>query len=136
MPRTYEYRLLGGSYGYPTWKRPQATPQVYSINYPYQVARPQATAQVYSIKYPYQAVTSALNALSPTWKRPQATTQVYLGPAMIKMMYAIRNFLTEVPFVTPKLLNTIPFIPPVSDNTPIKKFTNGGTNGDFNAAFK
>ena len=84
MPRTYEYKLLGGSHGY------------------------------------------------PTWKRPQATTQVYLGPAMIKMMYAIRNFLTEVPFVTPKLLNTIPFIPPVSDNTPIRK----GTNGGFNAAFE
>ena len=80
---------------------------------------------------PYQVATSGVDPLSPTWKRPQPTTQVYLGPAMTNMMYAIRNFLTEVPFVTPKLLNTIPFIPPLPADTPIKKGTTGGFNGAF-----
>ena len=74
----------------------------------------------------------AVDPLSPTWKRPQATTQVYLGPAMTNMMYAIREFLKEVPFVTPKLLNTIPFVPKLPANAAIKK----GTNGGFTAAFK
>ena len=78
-----------------------------------------------------QLASPGVDPNSPTWKRPQPTTQVYLGSAMTNMMYAIRNFLKEVPFVTPKLLNTIPFLPPVSD-TQIRK----GTTGGFNAAFK
>ena len=78
-----------------------------------------------------QVVSPGVNPNSPTWKKPQPTTQVYLGSAMTNMMYAIRNFLKEVPFVTPKLLNTIPFVAPLPD-TPIKK----GTTGGFTAAFK
>merc|ERR1712038_595692 len=77
-----------------------------------------------------QLASPGVDPNSPTWKRPQPTTQVYLGSAMTNMMYAIRNFLKEVPFVTPKLLNTIPFVPPVS-GTQIRK----GTTGGFNAAF-
>ena len=51
---------------------------------------------------------------------------------MTNMFSAIRNFLLETPFVTPKLLNTIPFLPPVPEGTQIKK----STTESFNAAFR
>merc|ERR1712038_118862 len=78
-----------------------------------------------------QLASPGVDPNSPTWKRPQPTTQVYLGSAMTNMMYAIRNFLIDVPFVTPKLLNTIPFIPPLPD-TPIKKSGSGSFTASFN----